>query len=59
MTPHLASTVTTASRDLAFLVVTITTPLAPRAPYRAFEAASFSTVIDSMSFGLRLFRSPE
>ena len=49
----------TASRDFAFLVVTITTPFAPRAPYRAFEAASFRTVMLSMSLGLRLLRSPE
>src|SRR5690554_3974467 len=33
-------------------------PLAPRAPYRAVEAASLSTVIDSISEGLRDDKSP-
>ena len=30
----------------------IITPLAPRAPYKALEAASFKIEKDSMSFGL-------
>ena len=32
-----------------FLVVTITTPLAARAPYKAVDAASFKTVMVSIS----------
>ena len=41
-----------------FLVVIIITPLAPRAPYNAAEAASFKTVSLSISAGLREFISP-
>src|SRR5690606_5045422 len=37
-----------------FFVVIITTPFAPREPYRAIVAASLSTVIDSTSSGLIL-----
>ena len=37
-----------------FFVVMITTPFAPRAPYIAAEDASFSTSIDSISFGLNV-----
>ena len=29
------------------------TPLAPREPYPAVDGASFGTVVDAMSFGLR------
>ena len=57
--PHLASIFIFASHNLAFLVVIMMTPFAPRAPYKAFEAASFRTVIDSISAALRLFISPE
>ena len=38
------------------LVEMITTPLAAREPYREAAAASFSTVMDSMSCGLMLER---
>ena len=40
---------------LPFLVVMITTPLDPSAPYNADAAAPFSTVTDSISFGLMSF----
>jgi len=43
------STLITASRACERFVVTMITPDAPRAPYRAAEAASLSTVTDSMS----------
>ena len=43
------STLTCASRERLRLVVTRMTPAAPRAPYRAAEAASFRTVTLSMS----------
>ena len=49
--PQRPSKVTLARPCWPFLVVTITTPLAPREPHRAVEAASFNTVIDSISFG--------
>ena len=52
--PHLPSKVTRALPCWPRLVVTITTPLAPREPHRAVEAASFRTVIDSTSFGFRV-----
>lgn len=45
----MASKVTRASPVLPRFVVISMTPFAPRAPYNAFEAASFSTVIDSIS----------
>ena len=34
------------------------TPFAPRAPYKAADAASFNTVIDSISWLLIVLRSP-
>ena len=40
------------------LVVMITTPLAPRAPYRAEEAASLSTLTDSISLLLIALKLP-
>ena len=40
------------------LVVIITTPFAPLEPYKAPAEASFSTVTDSMSLGLIVFRAP-
>ena len=49
MLPQRASTDTRALPSLPFLVVTKITPLAPRAPYKAAAAASFSTVIVSIS----------
>ena len=55
--PHLASKVTLALPCWPFLVVTITTPLAPRDPHRAVEAASFRTVIDSTSRGFIIVRA--
>ena len=42
--------------SLPFLVVMSMTPLEARDPYMAVEAASFNTVIDSMSCGLIILR---
>ena len=52
------SKVTVASPAFARLVVTMITPFAPREPYRAFDAASLRTLIDSMSAALMLLMSP-
>ena len=49
----------TASFSRARLVVTMMTPLAPRAPYSEFEAASLRTDIDSTSCGLIMFMSSQ
>ena len=58
LAPHLASKFTVALPCLHFLVVIIMIPFAPRAPYKAVEAASFNTVIDSISFVLIEDKSP-
>ena len=57
-TPHLALKFTRASPLAPRLVVIKMTPFAPRAPYKAFEAASFNTVIDSISVELMADNSP-
>ena len=43
---------------LPLLVVTITTPLAPRTPYTAVAEASFKTEKLSISAGSSVFKSP-
>ena len=42
--------------NFPFFVVIRMTPMAPREPYIADEAASFNTSIDSISWGAMLFR---
>ncbi len=49
LVPHFASTFTIACLLLPLLVVIKITPLAPRAPYKALDAASFKTVVLSIS----------
>lgn len=44
--------------DFPFLVVMTTTPLAAREPYNEEAAASYNTVIDSISDGLIEFNAP-
>ena len=50
--PYVALKLISLRPDFPLLVVIITTPLAPRASYKAPEEASFNTVIDSISDGL-------
>ena len=58
LTPTLASKETSAWPGRPFFVVIMMTPLAPRAPYRALDAASLRTVIDSISPGAIVFMLP-